>query len=96
MQQHQLCCLHKIYKLNQTIQFLPVLYIGNKELDNYVDISHKLLLKRGTDYKIIKNPYLFQALHENYHTLNIKKSICINHMKPIKLSYLSFMQYIIR
>ena len=80
--------IRKLYKINQTLKYLPVVYIGNKELVNYVDISNQIVLKHATNnYKLITDPYMFQALNENYNILKTNGSICNIHLKPIVISY---------
>ena len=81
--------LQKLFNINQSLKYLPFFYIGNKELDDYVTIANKILLKSPDEntYKVIRDPYLFHALGEKYNILKINNSINRYHLKPIQVSY---------
>jgi hypothetical protein len=81
--------LQKLFNINQTLKYLPFFYIGNKELDDYVTIANKILLKSPdkNEYKVLQDPYLFHALGEKYNILKINNSINRYHFKPLQISY---------
>lgn len=81
--------LQKLYKINQTLIHLPVLYIGNKVLNDYVFIVNNILIKSPdkNEYKVLQDPYLFYALGEKYNILKLNNTINIYHLKLLQLSY---------
>jgi hypothetical protein len=83
----------KLYTMSEKIRFLPVIYVGNRDIDNYSTNLSKLIIKKQNmlsihdQYRFIYDPYLYQVLTDNYTLLKVDNKIQENDIKMVTISY---------
>ena len=63
------CPIKKLFYLNKTIQKLPIVYVGNTYLDEFVKDSKSLVIKTNDKFIMTYNPYIMKNLEINYENL---------------------------
>jgi hypothetical protein len=79
--------MRKFYGLNDTLKFLPTIYIGNKCIDEYVKDANIIVVKNNNTYYTTNNQYLNISFKNNYNKIVMDPSIKKEHLKVIKITY---------
>jgi hypothetical protein len=59
----------KLYKINETIKLLPLVYVSNKNLDDYVNDMTKIIVKKDSCYNVVAiyNRKMFNISYSQYY-----------------------------
>lgn len=59
----------KLYKINETIKLLPLVYVSNKNLHDYVNNMSKVIVKKDRSYNVVAiyNRKMFNISYSQYH-----------------------------
>lgn len=79
--------MRKFYGLNDTLKYLPTVYIGNKYIDEYVKDANMIVVKNDNKYYATNNVYLNQSFKNNYNKIIADPSIKKEHLKVITITY---------
>lgn len=89
MQHQKQLIFKKWLKLRNVVQLLPMFYVGNKHLDDYVKNISKIVIIRNGVHKVVCKPHIYHLLYCNYRELNLTSARQINKydLKTIAISY---------
>lgn len=79
--------MRKFYNLNETLKYLPTVYIGNKYIDEYVKDASMIVVKKNDKYYAKNNPYVNESLKKNYNKIMCDPSVKKEHHKIITITY---------
>jgi len=79
--------MRKFYGLNDTLKYLPAIYIGNKCIDEYVKDASMIVVKNNNKYYATNNRYLNVSLKTNYNKIMMDPSIKKQHLKVVTVTY---------
>ena len=79
--------MRKFYGLNDSLKYLPIIYLGNKHVNDYVKDARMIVYRQNNKYYAANNLYSMHTMKHNYHKIMDDPTITKEHKKIVTVAH---------